>query len=491
MKEFLHRKAIKTIVLFALFLSLYCEGKKGSDNSALLLLLNSGSSSETTGLTSADTSVVVQETEIQSLESPQNSEKKEGKAELIILNPYFSVWKDNQDKNKCISYFSFTVKNIGKGILNANSTFEANVISHYNVKGTSTSGGGSRGLNQLKPGETQDVVFFAGYPIGDIDDPRHVLKVSTEFHGVQDGAIAESKISLSSSNCALETNESGSPDLAVVLSGVDDVLPGEDISSKLKVKVLNNGNSSAEGSNPHNKGYMVDLILSKDSIVPEGYASYSSNFKEDVLLGGGRISNTPDLAGGTYAFVSEGANLIPKDVPFGNYFLCARIDPGSKVAESNETNNTVCVPIQVQSTDQPDLIVPRASIYPSGMKCRTGKPMMFITAEVKNIGKVASPEKLNVGLLNALDSHGEIWGQGNGVWGNGIGLQSIEPGQTIEVTFPIYYLVVDPIHMEGKHVFDLKVNRGNWIHESDLKNNTYKKSLEITIPEGYCKDHPG
>ncbi|EMM71765.1 CARDB domain protein [Leptospira weilii str. Ecochallenge] len=116
---------------------------------------------------------------------------------------------------------------------------------------------------------------------------------------------------------------------------------------------------------------------------------------------------------------------------------------------------------------------------------------MFITAEVKNIGKAPSPQNLNVGLINALDTNGEIWGKGNGVWGNGIGLESVEPGETVTVTFPIYYLVNEPSYMEGKHTFDLKVNRGNWIEESDLKNNGYKKLLEITIPEGYCENHPG
>lgn len=493
MKINFNRIAIRIAALFVLFTLIDCEGKKGGDNSALLLLLNSGQSSETTGLTDAGASIETQGSEMQSVESSQNSGNNGENAELVILNPYLSVWKDNQDKNKCISYFSFTVKNIGKGTLNANSTIGASVIARYNVKTTSTSGpGGESGLNRLRPGETQDVVFFNGHPIADIDDPKRVLKISTEFNEVKNGSNQENSVSLSSSNCASsESNESGSPDLIVALSGIGEILPGEDVSSKLKVKVLNIGNSSAKGSNPHNEGYMVDLILSKDSIVPEGYATYSSSFKEDVLLGGGRISNTPDLAGGTYAFVSEGANLIPKDVPFGNYFLCARIDPGSKVAESNESNNTVCTPVVIQSKDQPDLIIPRASIYPSGMKCRAGKPMMFITAEVKNIGNAATPEKLNVGLLNALDANGERWGQGNGVWGNGIGLQAIKPGETITVTFPIYYLVIDPLYMEGKHVFDLKVNRGNWISESDLKNNTYKKTLEITIPEGYCKDHPG
>ncbi|EMI72010.1 hypothetical protein LEP1GSC073_3624 [Leptospira noguchii str. Cascata] len=43
------------------------------------------------------------------------------------------------------------------------------------------------------------------------------------------------------------------------------------------------------------------------------------------MLGGGRISNTPDLLAGTQVYVSEGSNIIPKNVPPGNYYLCAKV----------------------------------------------------------------------------------------------------------------------------------------------------------------------
>ncbi|PJZ54647.1 CARDB domain-containing protein [Leptospira adleri] len=248
------------------------------------------------------------------------------------------------------------------------------------------------------------------------------------------------------------------------------------------VFVMNYGNVAVKGNTTSQTGYKVDYLLSKNQ---------QSNQEAPIRLG--TLSVTKDLAPRQGEYQLERLQ-IPKSLSAGTYDLCAKVDPEEVVLESNENNNTFCVSMKITNPSLellPDLVIPRASIYPSGMKCRAGKPMLFITAEVKNIGKAASPPALQVGLLNALDTRGEVWGVGNGVWGNGIGLESIQPGQTVTVTFPIYYLEKDPLFMEGPHTFDLRVNRGNWIQEMDIKNNGYKKSLEITIPEGYCKNHPG
>ncbi|TGK31542.1 cell adhesion protein [Leptospira gomenensis] len=247
------------------------------------------------------------------------------------------------------------------------------------------------------------------------------------------------------------------------------------------VFIMNSGNATASGNSPSQKGYKVDFFLSKNQDGVEA---------KPIRLGS--LFVTKDLAPGHGEFLQERLQ-IPRDTSAGSYNLCVNVDPEEIISESKEDNNTFCVSLQITNSSNilPDLVIPRASIYPSGMKCRAGKPMLFITAEVKNIGNSASPSSLNVGLLSALDTKGEVWGAGNGVWGNGIGLEAIQPGQTVTVTFPIYYLQRDPSFMEGSHTFDLRVNRGNWIQESDTKNNVYKKSLEITIPDDYCKNHPG
>ncbi|WP_061219278.1 CARDB domain protein [Leptospira weilii] len=287
-----------------------------------------------------------------------------------------------------------------------------------------------------------------------------------------------------------ESGNSSKPDLMVYVyfGGSRQMKPGEDISRKISLQVANFGSAFAAGNRLGSEGYIVDLILSKDKVLPEGYAPYSSDFQEDVLLGGGRISNTPNLVPGALVFVGEGPNIIPKNVPPGDYFVCARVDVGSKITESDENNNTNCFPISIEFEEPlSDLIIPRASIYPSGMKCRAHKPMMYITAEIKNVGQGVSPAMPDVGLINALDP--------SGTRGNGTGVSTIQPGETVTVTFPIYFPInessdVDISLVEKTHTLDLRLNRGSWIPESNVQNNGYtRKPLELTIPEGYCKNH--
>ena len=96
------------------------------------------------------------------------------------------------------------------------------------------------------------------------------------------------------------------------------------------------------------RGYMLDLVLSSDADVPTGPATFSATFAEDVLLSGGRVSDTPDLAAGGAAVQRVGA-LIPADTPPGKYFLCARIDPMNQIIETDENNNVACVAIKIRN----------------------------------------------------------------------------------------------------------------------------------------------
>lgn len=138
------------------------------------------------------------------------------------------------------------------------------------------------------------------------------------------------------------------PDLIVSLSGPSAARPGEEIGSRLEIKVQNIGGVPAPGTNEaRERGYMVDLVLSTDEVVPPGFATFSPNFAEDVLLRGGRVSRTPTLGPGEPATVSEGEMFIPADTPPGRYCLAAVVDSGLVVPESNEANNMTCHWIQI------------------------------------------------------------------------------------------------------------------------------------------------
>lgn len=293
----------------------------------------------------------------------------------------------------------------------------------------------------------------------------------------QESPLAEAKK-------ATPSKEKAKPDLKVELTGPAVAAPGQDISGFMTVLAKNLGSASAFGTASANTdGYMIDLVLSTDTTVAPGFAVFSPNFSEDVLLQGGRISNTPDLAVAESQVLSEGSMTLPSDTPEGAYYLCAQIDAGQKIAELDENNNLNCVPFKVakEQTEEklPDLIVKSASIK-LAETCQPYSPILYVTATVANIGNAASPERLDVGLVNSLDTHGNNWG-------NGKGLHGINPGEAETVTFPIYYLIADPEHMEGVHSFDVVANRGNWITESDTSNNSLSPDLKITVPAGFCK----
>ena len=136
---------------------------------------------------------------------------------------------------------------------------------------------------------------------------------------------------------------------SLALSGADAALAGEDISNRIKVYAMNNGSAAAAGTtgtlSPAN-GFMIDVMLSKDNASPASFAIYSPNYSDDVLLLGGRISNTTDLGAGNSGSYATGAT-IPADTPPGTYFLSLRIDPANKVGESNEDDNTFFLPIKI------------------------------------------------------------------------------------------------------------------------------------------------
>jgi len=97
-------------------------------------------------------------------------------------------------------------------------------------------------------------------------------------------------------------------------------------------------------------------VLSTDEVVPPGLAVYAPAWREDVMLRGGRISRTPDLAPGAERMFEGSLEMlgtpaspyhylkfpIPTGTPAGNYFVCAVIDSNRVIAEDNEINNVTC-----------------------------------------------------------------------------------------------------------------------------------------------------
>lgn len=125
--------------------------------------------------------------------------------------------------------------------------------------------------------------------------------------------------------------------------------PGQVLTFRVTVKNFGEGVARGtvrpDGSTTPN-GYMIDLSLSKEAIrdpvkphvVPSPY-----KFTEGMLLKGGRISRTQDLAPGASKEYTASVEL-PKDVKPGRYWIGVSLDPYNKVAEgppTGESDNAV------------------------------------------------------------------------------------------------------------------------------------------------------
>lgn len=136
------------------------------------------------------------------------------------------------------------------------------------------------------------------------------------------------------------------PDLTASITGPNRVVAGASVN--LNVTVNNRGRGTAPGITGNPSGYQVDLVFSQDADVPLEWATQPTytgytrdDFVEDMLMLGGRISNTQNVAAG--ASVSYSISVpIPRKTAPGVYCIAAVVDPGKSVFEFNEGNNIYC-----------------------------------------------------------------------------------------------------------------------------------------------------
>lgn len=136
------------------------------------------------------------------------------------------------------------------------------------------------------------------------------------------------------------------PDYMAMLTNAPKVAKaGQELGAKMLVQVreLTPGVPS--------KQIAVDLVLVSKPVypAPAPFAVYTPNYKEGVLLKGGREFVYAPY--GTTAVKLNGTNKIPDDTPAGNYYLAAVADAGNKVFEANERNNVAYWPIRIEAAD--------------------------------------------------------------------------------------------------------------------------------------------
>lgn len=168
--------------------------------------------------------------------------------------------------------------------------------------------------------------------------------------------------------------------------------PGEQV--QCKVTIRNVGSAPAVGTLQNaNQGYMIDLVLSTDGVAPIVFANVPNpyHYQEDMLVIGGRHSNTNTLAPGataTFPLTFPLPSVMPKPCQLGYLALGAVADPGKKVAETNENDNTKFTRFKITCTPptlpRPDLVISYLALAnPIG---GPGLPFSELKVEVRNIG---------------------------------------------------------------------------------------------------------
>lgn len=114
----------------------------------------------------------------------------------------------------------------------------------------------------------------------------------------------------------------------------------------IEITVENVGSGTALGTDQSipEGGYMIDIILSDDNQVPLDYADVPEpyEFREDMLLLGGRISNTITLQPGQgHTYTIEGLQMPDLlNCDQGWTHIIALVNAGQRITESNYNNNT-------------------------------------------------------------------------------------------------------------------------------------------------------
>ncbi len=141
--------------------------------------------------------------------------------------------------------------------------------------------------------------------------------------------------------------------------------------------------------------------------------------------------------------------------------------------------------IQPDAIKKPDLVVVDGSIKFGA--CRPYSIYGYGQVTVKNIGTAASPAILDKGIVQVV--HADDAGLGAGYRGQGVGLQSLSPGEVATVDVNVAYPFTNPVGADTSHDYVARVDFGNWIDESNETNNVLATKLHLEIPAGACKNH--
>jgi len=128
---------------------------------------------------------------------------------------------------------------------------------------------------------------------------------------------------------------------------------------------------------------------------------------------------------------------------------------------------------------KPDLVIRSFGLKEWG-KCEPNHVIFTFQVTVANIGTAASPTIVDRALVQAMDQHG------NG-WGNGVMLNAIPPGGSQTVLIPVYYLKGDPGHITGAAPHPFKAIADPLKLVDELREDNNLSGVINVDPRGICR----
>jgi hypothetical protein len=278
------------------------------------------------------------------------------------------------------------------------------------------------------------------------------------------------------------------PDIAVYyFSAPETMQPGEDLAGKCKLAVKNLGAADAVSFN-------VDVVLSSNSDIPFQYATYSENYKDDVLLSGGR-SHVELVKPGEVVDLSDRVmGIIPSDTPSGRYHLGIVVDPGRRVPEVETMigNNIVTREIEITPTQtvMPRIVAPvHMAARPAGVDLTIASlgvdKVMFQPGEsIKLDYQLTSTGSAHLNAFNMeVSAEGPLpkdtkhdlqrWGMPTGL------LDDLRSGKTISQT----WVIEIPTSLEaGDYRLMIRADVDSYVEETNEHNNSAYHIITVVPP---------
>ena len=280
------------------------------------------------------------------------------------------------------------------------------------------------------------------------------------------------------------------PDLVPAISGPSRAEPGADVD--LKITIYNKGKANVQGTaaGPDHPSYKVDIVMSSEAdpgvpvqpaVQPVYQGLTADDYVEDMLMIGGRISNTQSIGAGAMRVYTL-TTTVPKNTPPGLYYIAAVADPFDHISESSEGNNVALLRIQIGALPPGDVNPPggvRLWVMPYGVG---GTPLFRIKSSGRTDytdGLTAQPMSnapfggrlgLRMGQGNALPTNAMKYYRfsyrkgGSGPWtefNEAVNVHYVvESGG--DVSFPVYNLGPKPV--ADKYLYEFRQHNPPSVH---------------------------